>query len=181
MTQQTMLYDSKENSVRPQRSKEESHDYRYFPEPDLPPLVLTPEFVAEQQSLLPELPASKRERFVAQYGLPQQDAAVLTAGRAVADYYEGVVHAGAEAKAAANWVMGEVLADAKDHAEALRVPPGSLAQLIGLVKGGTRSHQAGKRVFTELPKRAGHPPTITKAPRVIQVADPTDGAGSVTA
>jgi aspartyl-tRNA(Asn)/glutamyl-tRNA(Gln) amidotransferase subunit B len=173
VTQQTMLFDHKDNAVRPQRSKEESHDYRYFPEPDLPPLVLTPEFVAEQQSLLPELPASKRERFVAQYGLPQQDAAVLTAGRAVADYYEGVVHAGAEAKAAANWVMGEVLADAKDHADTLRVPAGSLAQLIGLVKGGTLSHQAGKRVFTELANRGGDPRTIAEALGVIQVADST--------
>jgi len=180
VTQQTMLYDNKDNAVRPQRSKEESHDYRYFPEPDLPPLVLTPEFVAEQQSLLPELPASKRERFVAQYGLPQQDAAVLTAGRAVADYYEGVVHAGAEAKAAANWVMGEVLADAKDHTEALRVPAGSLAQLIGLVKGGTLSHQAGKRVFTELANRGGDPRTIAEALGVIQVVDPNAVAGWVS-
>jgi len=179
VTQQTMLYDHKDNAVRPQRSKEESHDYRYFPEPDLPPLVLSPEFVAEQQSLLPELPASKRERFVAQYGLPQQDAAVLTAGRAVADYYEGVVHAGAEAKAAANWVMGEVLADAKDHAEALRVPAGSLAQLIGLVKGGTLSHQAGKRVFAELANRGGDPRTIAEALGVIQVVDPNAVAGWV--
>jgi aspartyl-tRNA(Asn)/glutamyl-tRNA(Gln) amidotransferase subunit B len=180
VTQQTMLYDSKDNAVRPQRSKEESHDYRYFPEPDLPPLVLTPEFVAEQQSLLPELPASKRERFVAQYGLPQQDAAVLTAGRSVADYYEGVVHAGAEAKAAANWVMGEVLADAKDHAEALRVPAAALAQLIGLVKGGTLSHQAAKRVFGELANRGGDPRTIAEALGVIQVADPTAVAGWVS-
>jgi len=180
LTQQTMLYDHKDNAVRPQRSKEESHDYRYFPEPDLPPLVLTPEFVAEQQSLLPELPAAKRERFVAQYGLPQQDAAVLTANRAVADYYEGVVHAGAEAKAAANWVMGEVLGDAKDHAEALRVPAGSLAQLIGLVKGGTLSHQAGKRVFTELANRGGDPRTIAEALGVIQVADSNVVAGWVT-
>src|SRR5467141_723340 len=172
VTQQTMLYDSRENTVRPQRSKEESHDYRYFPEPDLPPLVLTPEFVAEQQSLLPELPASKRERFVAQYGLPQQDAAVLTAGRAVADYYEGVVHAGAEAKAAANWVMGEVLADAKDHADALRVPATSLAQLIGLVKGGTVSGQAAKRGFAELANRGGGDPrALAESLGVIQVAD----------
>jgi aspartyl-tRNA(Asn)/glutamyl-tRNA(Gln) amidotransferase subunit B len=180
VTQQTMLYDAKDNAVRPQRSKEESHDYRYFPEPDLPPLVLTPEFVAEQQSLLPELPASKRERFVAQYGLPQQDAAVLTAGRSVADYYEGVVHAGAEAKAAANWVMGEVLADAKDHAEALRVPAASLAQLIGLVKGGTLSHQAAKRVFGELANRGGDPRTIAEALGVIQVADSNAVAGWVS-
>src|SRR5207244_2304497 len=113
VTQQTMLYDAKENAVRPQRAKEESHDYRYFPEPDLPPLVLLPEWVPEQQAQLPELPATKRERFVAQYALSTQDAVVLTANRGVAEYYESVVHAGAEPKAAANWVMGEVLADSK--------------------------------------------------------------------
>src|SRR5213594_1990462 len=150
VVQETMLYDAKTNSVRPQRRKEESHDYRYFPDPDLPPLVLSAELIAAQQTELPELPAAKRERFVAQYALSTTDAAVLTAERAVADYYESVVRAGAEPKAAANWVMGEVLADAKDHNEQLRVPPTSLAQLIGLVKGGTLSHQAAKRVFAEV-------------------------------
>jgi aspartyl-tRNA(Asn)/glutamyl-tRNA(Gln) amidotransferase subunit B len=170
--QQTMLYDSKANTVRPQRSKEESHDYRYFPEPDLPPLVVKSEWLDEQRQMLPELPSAKRERFVAQHGLPQQDAAVLTASRAVADYYEGVVHAGAEAKAAANWVMGEVLADAKDHADALRVPATSLAQLIGLVKGGTVSNQAAKRVFAELANRGGGDPrALAESLGVIQVAD----------
>ena len=172
VAQQTMLYDSKANTVRPQRSKEESHDYRYFPEPDLPPLVVKAEWLEEQRQMLPELPSAKRERFVAQHGLPQQDAAVLTASRAVADYYEGVVHAGAEAKAAANWVMGEVLADAKDHGEALRVPATSLAQLIGLVKGGTVSNQAAKRVFAELANRGGGDPrAIAESLSVIQVAD----------
>ena len=170
--QQTMLYDSKANTVRPQRSKEESHDYRYFPDPDLPPLVIKAEWLEEQRQMLPERPSAKRERFVAQHGLPQQDAAVLTASRAVADYYEGVVHAGAEAKAAANWVMGEVLADAKDHADALRVPPTSLAQLIGLVKGGTVSNQAAKRVFAELANRGGGDPrALAESLGVIQVAD----------
>ena len=178
--QQTMLYDSKANTVRPQRSKEESHDYRYFPDPDLPPLVIKPEWLEEQRQMLPELPSAKRERFVAQHGLPQQDAAVLTASRAVADYYEGVVHAGAEAKAAANWVMGEVLADAKDHADALRVPPTSLAQLIGLVKGGTVSNQAAKRVFAELANRGGGDPrALAESLGVIQVADSDVLAGWV--
>ena len=172
VAQQTMLYDSKANTVRPQRSKEESHDYRYFPEPDLPPLVVKSEWLDEQRQMLPELPSAKRERFVAQHGLPQQDAAVLTASRAVADYYEGVVHAGAEAKAAANWVMGEVLADAKDHGEALRVPATSLAQLIGLVKGGTVSNQAAKRVFGELAQRGGGDPrAVAESLGLIQVAD----------
>ncbi|HYL54223.1 MAG TPA: Asp-tRNA(Asn)/Glu-tRNA(Gln) amidotransferase subunit GatB [Gemmatimonadales bacterium] len=171
ITQQTMLYDSKTNAVRPQRSKEESHDYRYFPDPDLPPLVLSEEFIAEQQTLLPELPAKKRERFVAQYALNMTDAAVITAERAVADYYEAVVHAGAESKTAANWVMTEVLADAKEHGEALRVSPGALANLISLVHGGTLSHQAAKRVFAEVAERGGEPRNVAEALGVVQVAD----------
>jgi len=158
VVQETMLYDAKTNGVRPQRRKEESHDYRYFPDPDLPPLVLSTEFIAAQQAELPELPAAKRERFVAQYALSTTDAAVLTAERAVADYYESVVRAGA-------------LADAKDHAEGLRVPAAGLAQLIALVRGGTVSHQAAKRVFAEVAERGGEPRTVAEALGLVQVAD----------
>jgi len=172
----TMLYDSRTNAVRPQRSKEESHDYRYFPEPDLPPLVLTGEFVAEQQDALPELPAVKHERFVATYAMSAEHAAVLTATRRVADYFEAVVQAGAESQSAANWVMGEVLADAKANGDLLRVHPESLARLIGLVKGGSVSHQAGKRVFAELAAHGGDPRTVAESLSLIQVAD----AGAVT-
>ena len=177
---QTMLYDSKTNSVRPQRTKEASHDYRYFPDPDLPPLVLTEEFIAEQQALLPELPAKKRERLVEKYALSVTDAAVLTADRTVADYYEAVVHAGADAKAAANWVMTEVLADAKDHGDGLRVPAGALANLIGLVRGGYVSHQAAKRVFAEVAERGGEPRNVAEALGVIQVGDAGVLAGWVS-
>ena len=180
VTQQTMLYDSKENAVRPQRSKEESHDYRYFPEPDLPPLILTPEFVAEQQSELPELPAAKRDRFVATYALSREHATVVTSSRAVAEYYENVVRAGAEPQAGANWVMTEVLGDAKDHQEQLRVAPGALAQIIALVKGGTLSHQAAKKVFTEVAAKGGEPRTIAESLGLIQVADTNIIAGWVT-
>jgi aspartyl-tRNA(Asn)/glutamyl-tRNA(Gln) amidotransferase subunit B len=180
VTQQTMLYDSKENSVRPQRSKEESHDYRYFPEPDLPPLVLTPEFIAEQQSELPELPAQKRERFVASYGLSREHATVVTATRAVADYFETVAKTSAEHQAAANWVMTEALADAKDHDDQLRVSPAALSQLIGLVKGGTLSHQAAKRVFAEVAAKGGDPRSVAESLGVIQVGDTNVIAGWVT-
>jgi len=180
VTQQTMLYDSKENTVRSQRSKEESHDYRYFPEPDLPPLVLTPEFVAEQQSALPELPAAKRDRFMASYALSREHATVVTSSRAVAEYYEGVVRAGAEPQAAANWVMTEALADAKDHQEQLRVTPDALAKIVALVKGGTLSNQAAKRVFTEVAAKGGDPRTIAESLGVIQVADTNVVAGWVT-
>jgi len=180
VTQQTMLYDSKENSVRPQRSKEESHDYRYFPDPDLPPLVLTPEFVAEQQSELPELPGAKRDRFVASYGLSREHATVVTATRAVADYFETVAKTSAEHQAAANWVMTEALADAKDHNDQLRVSPAALSQIIGLVKGGTLSHQAAKRVFAEVAAKGGDPRSVAESLGVIQVADTNVVAGWVT-
>ena len=178
--QQTMLYDSKESTVRPQRSKEESHDYRYFPEPDLPPLILTPEFVAEQQSELPELPGAKRDRFMATYALSREHAAVLTASRAVADYFENVVRAPAEPQAAANWIMTEALADAKDHQEQLRVPAGALAQIIALVKGGTLSNQAAKKVFAEVAAKGGDPRTIAESLGLVQVADTHVLAGWVT-
>jgi len=180
VTQQTMLYDSKENSVRPQRLKEESHDYRYFPDPDLPPLILTPEFVAEQQSELPELPGAKRDRFVSAYALSREHATVVTSSRAVADYYEGVVRAGAEPQAAANWVMTEALADAKDHQEQLRVAPDALAKIVALVKGGTLSNQAAKKVFGEVAAKGGDPRTIAESLGLIQVADTNVIEGWVT-
>jgi len=180
VTQQTMLYDSKENSVRPQRSKEESHDYRYFPDPDLPPLVLTPEFVAEQQSELPELPGAKRDRFAATYGLSREHASVVTATRAVADYFETVAKTSAEPQHAANWVMTEALADAKDHNDELRVSPAALSQIIGLVKGGTLSHQAAKRVFAEVAAKGGDPRSVAESLGVIQVADTNVVAAWVT-
>jgi aspartyl-tRNA(Asn)/glutamyl-tRNA(Gln) amidotransferase subunit B len=180
VTQQTMLYDSKENSVRPQRSKEESHDYRYFPEPDLPALVLTPEFVAEQQSELPELPGAKRDRFVATYGLSREHATVVTATRAVADYFETVAKTSAEPQHAANWVMTEALGDAKDHGDQLRVSPDALSQIIGLVKGGTLSHQAAKRVFAEVAAKGGDPRALAESLGLVQVGDTNVIAGWVT-
>jgi aspartyl-tRNA(Asn)/glutamyl-tRNA(Gln) amidotransferase subunit B len=180
VVQETRLWDPGARRTVSMRSKEEAHDYRYFPEPDLPPLVLTPEFVAEQQSDLPELPSAKRDRFAAQYTLSREHAAVLTASRAVAEYYESVVHAGADAQAAANWVMTEALADAKDHQEQLRVPPPALAQIVALVKGGTLSHQAAKRVFGEVASKGGDPRTVAEALGLVQVADTNVHAGWVT-
>jgi len=180
VTQQTMLYDSKENSVRSQRSKEESHDYRYFPEPDLPPLVLTPEFIAEQQSELPELPGAKRDRFVASYGLSREHATVVAATRAVAEYFETVAKTSTEPQAAANWVMTEALADAKDHGDQLRVSTAALSQIIGLVKGGTLSNQAAKRVFAEVAAKGGDPRALAESLGLVQVGDTNVIAGWVT-
>ncbi len=169
--QQTMLFDVKANAVRPQRTKEESKDYRYFPEPDLPPLVVPEAWLDEERAAIPELPAAKRERLAARYGLPAQDAAVLTQMPGVADYFEAVVAAGADSKPAANWVMGEALADANQHDGARRVAPAALAALIALVKGGAVSTQAAKRVFAVLAERGGDPRAVAESLGLVQVAD----------
>jgi aspartyl-tRNA(Asn)/glutamyl-tRNA(Gln) amidotransferase subunit B len=169
--QQTMLFDARANTVRPQRTKEESKDYRYFPEPDLPPLVVPEPWLEEERTAIPELPAAKRQRFAARYGLPAQDTTVLTQSPDVADYFEAVIAAGAEPKPAANWVMGEALADANLRDGTLRVTPTALAQLIALVKVGVVSTQAAKRVFEAVAGSGGDPRAVAESLGLVQVAD----------
>jgi aspartyl-tRNA(Asn)/glutamyl-tRNA(Gln) amidotransferase subunit B len=149
VVQTTMLFDTASGEVRPMRSKEEAQDYRYFPEPDLPPLVLTGKWLAAERAGLPELPAAKRERFVKQYALPAADAAVLCASRELGDYYEGVVKAGVPPKDAANWVMNDLLAQSPDG-ETLALAPERLVEVIGIVSGGKVSRQAARRVLGEM-------------------------------
>jgi len=168
--QVTMLFNAATGEVKPMRSKEESHDYRYFPDPDLPPLVLTPRWMAEQQASLPELPEAKRDRLAAQYGISAYDAKVVAAERPLADYFEGVVAAGAEGKTAANWVMGEVLSGYNATGK-FEVEPARLAGLIGLVKDGVVSLQAAKRVYTELPGGSEPPRAVAERLGLIQVGD----------
>ena len=110
VVQQTMLWDAARNAVRPARSKEESHDYRYFPEPDLPPLIVSADLLAEVRRTLPELPSARRERYATNYGLAAGEVEPLVDKRRVADYFEAVAAAHGDAKAAANWVLGEVMA-----------------------------------------------------------------------
>lgn len=151
--QETLLWDASATRVRPMRSKEESHDYRYFPDPDLPPLVLNPSEIEALRSALPELPDSRRERFVNELGLPEYDAGVLAASRSVADYFEALVKAGLEAKEASNWVMGPVLREANERRIGLADFPVSAAGLVALVKlvrEGTLSGRMGRRVLSEM-------------------------------
>jgi aspartyl-tRNA(Asn)/glutamyl-tRNA(Gln) amidotransferase subunit B len=145
--QVTLLFDAGSGQVRPMRTKEESHDYRYFPDPDLPPLVLSHETIGRVRRSLPELPAAKRARLMAQYGLGAYDAAVLSAERSTADYFEAVTAAGAAPKAAANWVINE---------PGPLPPAGPLAALILLVETGRLSQPAGRTVLAGL--RAGEDP-----------------------
>jgi aspartyl-tRNA(Asn)/glutamyl-tRNA(Gln) amidotransferase subunit B len=172
--QQTMLWDGNAGQVRPARSKEGSHDYRYFPEPDLPPLILAPEWIEQLHHDLPELPAARRNRFASDYGLGEYDVEVLTANSHVADYYESVARAHGESKAAANWVMGEVLATLKTSGEDIsrfRVRPADLAALLGLVRDGIVSHTAAKQIFSRMVATGDPPAQIAEREGLVKVDD----------
>ena len=152
--QQTMGWDDVRGVTVPQRGKEHAHDYRYFPEPDLPPLEVSRAWVEELRARLPELPAQRQARFIAAYGLSPYDAGLLVAERAVADYYEAAVTLGrADPKSVANWVTGELFRLMKETGHtfsAAPVPPGALAELIGLVQDGTINQNTGKEVLAEM-------------------------------
>jgi aspartyl-tRNA(Asn)/glutamyl-tRNA(Gln) amidotransferase subunit B len=169
--QVTLLFNAGTGQVKPIRSKEESHDYRYFPDPDLPPLVLTPVWIAAQQAALPELPEAKRERLETAYDLSAYDARVITGEAALAHYFEAVVAAGADPKAAANWVMGDVMTSYNESGS-FPVPARRLAELIGLVRDGTASLQAAKRVYLELAGSPDQDPAAVAARLgLVQVSD----------
>jgi len=155
VVQETRLYDSDRDETRSMRSKEDAHDYRYFPDPDLPPLVIAADWIAEVKAGLPELPAAMRARFEADYGLSAYDAAQLTASRDTAAYFESVAAAlpREHAKLAANWVMGELAAalnrDEKSVSDA-PIAPAQLAQLIARIGDGTLSNKIARDVFAAM-------------------------------
>src|SRR5688572_3971828 len=149
--QETRLYDPQRDETRSMRSKEDAHDYRYFPDPDLLPLVIAESTIREVEATLPELPAARRERFVREYALPAPDAAALTASRAAADYFEALVKAsGAEPKLCANWQMGELAAALnRSEIDIARSPlsAGTLADIVRRLADGTLSGKTAKKVF----------------------------------
>jgi aspartyl-tRNA(Asn)/glutamyl-tRNA(Gln) amidotransferase subunit B len=157
-----------------QRSKEYAHDYRYFPEPDLPPLVLSWEWVEGIRTSLPELPDARRDRFVEQYGLSRYDAEVLTAERPVADYFESCVRAYPDAKAVANWITGELfrLLKATDAGiEAIKITPDALAELLTLVEKGSISINIAKDVFAEMFETGQPAAQIVREKGLAQISD----------
>ena len=168
--QVTLLFDAGTGQVRPMRSKEESHDYRYFPDPDLPPLVLSPRWVEEQRADLPELPDAKQDRFMAIHALPPYDAGVLVAERPIADYFEAVVAAGVEPKTASNWVINDAMRGYNESG-AFAVSPAQLASLVALVSDGTVSNQAAKRVFPALANSTESPRAVAERLGLLQVGD----------
>jgi aspartyl-tRNA(Asn)/glutamyl-tRNA(Gln) amidotransferase subunit B len=173
--QETRLYDPERDETRSMRSKEEAHDYRYFPDPDLLPLVVSEILLNEILQGLPELPDARRERFMREYRLPAYDAAVLTASRAAADYFEALAKAsGADPKLCANWQMGELAAalnrDEKEVASS-PVPAGMLAGLVRRIADGTISGKAAKQVFDAMWKQGGTADQIIEREGLRQVSD----------
>jgi len=174
VVQETRLFDPNKGVTRSMRSKEEAHDYRYFPDPDLVPIVIGNDWIERVRSCLPELPEAKYNRFLIEYGLPEYDAEVLTSSRPLADYFEQCAKATANAKAAANWVMGELTRALNDTATTIEqcpVSPAKLAALVRLIDGGTISGTIAKKVFEEVWKNGGDPETIVEQQGLAQVSD----------
>jgi aspartyl-tRNA(Asn)/glutamyl-tRNA(Gln) amidotransferase subunit B len=175
IVQETRLWDADRGYTRSMRSKESAHDYRYFPEPDLVPLVLDAAFVAERRAELPELPRARRERFVDAYRIPAYDAAILTQSKALADYYEAAVRESGNAKAVSNWVMSELLreigSDDERAIETCQVTPAHLGQLVKLIDDGTISGKIAKGVFEGMLRSGEAPGVIVAREGLTQVAD----------
>jgi aspartyl-tRNA(Asn)/glutamyl-tRNA(Gln) amidotransferase subunit B len=177
--QETRLWDADREVTRSMRSKEFAHDYRYFPDPDLLPLVVVDNWINEIQATLPELPAKRRERLIHQYGLPAYDAEVLTARKDVADYYEAAVRAyPTDPKALSNWVMDSVLRVVRDEKldAAFKIirwpcPPEHLATLVRLVHEGRISGKIAKTVFERMCESGKAPDVIVAEQGLIQVSD----------
>ncbi|MHB1241639.1 MAG: Asp-tRNA(Asn)/Glu-tRNA(Gln) amidotransferase subunit GatB [Gammaproteobacteria bacterium] len=175
VVQETRLYDAERNETRSMRSKEEAHDYRYFPDPDLLPVALSEAFIDEVRASLPELPDQKRARFITQYGLPAYDAGVLTASRELADYYEATVQAaGSDPKLAANWVMGDLAGALNKAGLEITATPVSAARLGAMLRrilDQTISGKIAKQVFEGLWNGAGDADEIIEQSGLRQITD----------
>jgi aspartyl-tRNA(Asn)/glutamyl-tRNA(Gln) amidotransferase subunit B len=172
---ETRSWDAEKGISRSMRGKEGAADYRYFPEPDLPPLVQSAEYIEAVRKSLPELPEAKRARFVAQYGLPAYDAGVLCADQAMASYYEACAAESGDPKAASNWVMGDLAALLKKLEKGIQDSPISaqaLAGLVKLIKDGTISGKIAKAVFEDMAASGKSASQVVKEKGLVQIADP---------
>ena len=182
--QETLGWSEAQGRTLPQRGKEQAHDYRYFPEPDLPPLALAPEQVARARAALPELPAAKRARFVSDYGLSRYDAELLVEEQAVADYFEQAVAAQTAVaaqpaaqrnpKALANWITGELFRLMNQAGQAIgqvAITPAQLAELTRLVTGGALNLNTAKTVFESMYRTGRSAGEIVAEEGLAQVSD----------
>jgi aspartyl-tRNA(Asn)/glutamyl-tRNA(Gln) amidotransferase subunit B len=172
--QETRLWDVENSRTVTMRSKEEAHDYRYFPEPDLVPLAIGEEWIEKVRATLPELPSTRQKRFVTEYGVPHYDAGVLTSSRSLADYFEACVKLFPQAKTVSNWVMGELLRELNTSGTPVTespVSPERLVALLKLVDQGTVSLKVAREIFPELYASGKSPEQIVKEKGLTQVSD----------
>ena len=177
--QATLLWDANRNSAYPMRSKEEAHDYRYFPEPDLLPVHVGEQWVRDVEAALPEHPTVRRDRFMTEHGLPDYDAGVLTSEKGIADYFESVIRelgpgGAGSAKSAGNWVMTDVLrvvGEQKIDIGAFPIRPERLAAMIRLIDDGTISGKIAKDVFAEMLLSDDDPLSIVRRKGLVQLSD----------
>ncbi|MDA8077723.1 MAG: Asp-tRNA(Asn)/Glu-tRNA(Gln) amidotransferase subunit GatB, partial [Nitrospiraceae bacterium] len=177
VVQETRLWDSSRGITESMRSKEEAHDYRYFPEPDLVPIVVDPVWVDGIRASLPELPDAKQARFVKEYGLPAYDAFQLAEERAVAEWFEEVVRHGGRPKAAANWMMGELMRYLNEENKTISecaVQPKQLAELLRLMDDSTISGKIAKTVFEEMYRTGRDASAIVKEKGLVQITDESE-------
>jgi aspartyl-tRNA(Asn)/glutamyl-tRNA(Gln) amidotransferase subunit B len=172
--QQTLLWDGARETVRPSRTKEGSHDYRYFPEPDLRPLMLDEKWIDTARKDLPELPEARKTRLGQEYGISPSEVEQLTATPALSEYFEAVARASKDGKGAYNWVMGEVMAALRasgGEISGFQVRPADLAQLLNLVRDGTVSHTAAKQVFASMVETGKPAAQVAADEGLLQVGD----------
>ena len=172
--QETRLYDPDKNRTFSMRSKEEAHDYRYFPDPDLLPMEIDDHYIERARKSLPELPLARANRFMNDYKLPEQDALNLTNEKDLADYFEEVARAGKNPKAAANWVMSELMRELNDSKKDVTSSPissANLGKMIAMIDAGTISGKIAKTVFADMWSTGGDPETIVKEKGLTQITD----------
>jgi len=176
IVQETLLWDADKNKAFSMRSKEEAHDYRYFPERDLFPILVDSKWKNELASLLPELPHQRKNRFISSFKLPEYDAEILTQSRDIADYYEKVIDMTDDYKSASNWVMGDVLKvinENKIDIKEIRISADNLAELINIINDNTISGKIAKEIFPEMLKENKKPLEIVKSKNLLQITDTT--------
>ena len=172
--QETRLWDSDKGITESMRSKEEAHDYRYFPDPDLVPIMVEQKWIDDIKASLPELPDVKRERFVSEFGLPEYDADLLISEKAVAEWFEEAVRAGGQAKVVSNWMMGDLMRLLNEENKTIDeclLKPSQLADMLKLMDKGTISGKIAKTVFDEMYKTGKDAEAIVKEKGLVQVSD----------
>ncbi len=174
VVQETLLWDANTNTARTMRSKEEAHDYRYFPDPDLTPLEVSPDWIETLRQSLPELPNDKKQRFMSEFGLPEYDAELLCDSRNLATYFESITETCNDYKLASNWVMGEVirvLNERKIDITGFSIPAKNFADLLNLIHNKTISNNIAKTIFEEMLKTGAAPKSIVEQKGLAQISD----------